>query len=824
MQSIGRKDHATREHPQSIRFSDKASTLHGLRTSPKHSCFIDLLLCVATHPAPQAHDWIRQAKKESPSRRVNRSGKHGSFRYPSHKMGFAVDCEGAIERHFAVEAEHDSRVASYYPQPPPISLYYARGDGKNIRTSYTPDFLVDFSDGKCVVVECKPLDRISALILDRDPRASFDPKTASYSDPVASREFQKMGMSHAMVLDIDANSILLRNLDFLGRTYLRGNPCSATVTQLVEAVARRGAVALNELLEPTNTWTSSDVYIAIAMKKLHCDLTVDRLDAGCATVFADSMMLREYRAAPVCYGPPPRASEGKKALQIGYKKMARLMPVLEGSLPASSLTRRERILLARSRNAHARGESILDIATPKYSKRGNHTPRISAAHEEFINSSIRNNLSLKPRADAAYCYGAYLNSCKTNAFVAVSITSFRLRLKAIRESPEAILAAHGRAIAYQKMPASILPPTTAAMRSTRPWQIAGADHTPVSVVVLVSGAGRISFPAWASILVDEHVGAHLGIYVSFTRPRWETIRALLVDCFQRWGRLPDAIKLDGEKAHDSISVETVLAQTGTEKIGTRYRSPRSNSAVESSHSKIGQGLLKFLAGSTVGRPSLTLQDPILDPHHHATLTLGGLYQRTCAYSAYCNDKPSLNISSYSRELSMRAEATRTLEISAAKYTLYDLLPRTRSRGPTNLGQRNTFRVLGQTFVSDICLTRSQRQKIVIAYNPYDLRWAYGLLPGTRLTFPHQRLHTFEGLEANKIRALSTDWFGRARALEMLRKPDAQSRAELMEQMDSLPEDPGIAYAPDSTMSIPVESQPSNDDDPWSALLAPGYAE
>lgn len=80
--------------------------------------------------------------------------------FSSAKLGMLVPCESALEVRACADMENDPDVAVYRPQPE--TFQWLDADGR--RRSYTPDFLVEYTDGALSYREVKP-----SRVLARDP-------------------------------------------------------------------------------------------------------------------------------------------------------------------------------------------------------------------------------------------------------------------------------------------------------------------------------------------------------------------------------------------------------------------------------------------------------------------------------------------------------------------------------------------------------------------------------------------------------------------------------------------------------------------------------
>ncbi len=82
-----------------------------------------------------------------------RRPRHGLF--PSLKMKKMLAYESLIELDYMYLLEFDQKIVQYHPHPFKIEYVETTQSGGRKQRNYTPDFFVEFTDGRRVVVECK---------------------------------------------------------------------------------------------------------------------------------------------------------------------------------------------------------------------------------------------------------------------------------------------------------------------------------------------------------------------------------------------------------------------------------------------------------------------------------------------------------------------------------------------------------------------------------------------------------------------------------------------------------------------------------------------
>lgn len=84
---------------------------------------------------------------------ITRSGKRIRVKFPSSKLNRMVHCESPLERDAVYHFEYHPLVESYQEQPS-VEYYY---DAAGAQHRYYPDFQLNFTDGRVLLVEVKPV-------------------------------------------------------------------------------------------------------------------------------------------------------------------------------------------------------------------------------------------------------------------------------------------------------------------------------------------------------------------------------------------------------------------------------------------------------------------------------------------------------------------------------------------------------------------------------------------------------------------------------------------------------------------------------------------
>lgn len=249
--------------------------------------------------ARKAVDQIRSSR---PSRRVGGGGRAVCARYPSRKMGAAIQAESlGCELAFVFLCEFDEEVLEFYDQPAPIRLVLTLPDGRTRAIWHTPDYFVLWAD-RAGWVECKTEEELSLRAQKADDRFVSD-NVGRWGSPPGERYAAALGLSYQVWTPRYTDWTLQRNLRFL-ETYLReGTPNigSAEKQLVVQAVEARPGILLSSLLKIKGVTSADVIYALIASREIYVDLTSGALaDPDHVQVFRTAVLEEAYRISASC--------------------------------------------------------------------------------------------------------------------------------------------------------------------------------------------------------------------------------------------------------------------------------------------------------------------------------------------------------------------------------------------------------------------------------------------------------------------------------------------------------------------------------------------
>lgn len=222
----------------------------------------------------QAQAMLAAIRAAPPTQRVGSNGKKAPARYPSHKMGVAIQVESyKNELPGVVEMERDDNVHEFWDQPPKLTLQYEAKNGRKIEMEYTPDYFVIRKDS-LGWEEWKTEEDLIRLAKEQ-PHRYARAEDGTWRCPPGEKVAAPIGFYYRIRSLAEINWIYLRNLVFL-EDYLRASPqgISATAYKAVRAfVEMHPDVTLRDLLEQVAGVTNDDIYTLIAHKQILVDLS-----------------------------------------------------------------------------------------------------------------------------------------------------------------------------------------------------------------------------------------------------------------------------------------------------------------------------------------------------------------------------------------------------------------------------------------------------------------------------------------------------------------------------------------------------------------------
>jgi putative transposase len=163
---------------------------------------------------------IQAIRLAPPSRRVRAGMGNMAGRYPSRKMGVAIQFESHRNELATIyEMEHDPVVLEFYDQPQPIKLLYPAKNGRQLGVMHVADFFVLRTDA-AGWVECKTEEELSQLA-DRMPHRYVRNPDGRWHCPPGEAHGEPLGLFYELHSSSDIDWVYQRNLRMLEDYFVR---------------------------------------------------------------------------------------------------------------------------------------------------------------------------------------------------------------------------------------------------------------------------------------------------------------------------------------------------------------------------------------------------------------------------------------------------------------------------------------------------------------------------------------------------------------------------------------------------------------------------
>jgi transposase InsO family protein len=361
---------------------------------------------------------------------------------------------------------------------------------------------------------------------------------------------------------------------------------------------------------------------------------------------------------------------------------------------------------------------------------------LSEELERLLRTTLEEHYATYRHKRKRRAYGAFLVACERAGLPAISERTFYTEAGRYLTAHAEQLKRAGPRAARALQPPADAPTLLVPRHGERPWQLAHLDHTEVDLELLSARTGRPLGRPWLTLLSDAFTRRVLALYLTFAKPSYVSAMMALRLCVQRWGRLPDALVVDGGPEFHSTYFETLLAWY---RVTLKTRPPG-----EPTYGSIGERLfgtanstfLHTLLGNTQVTQRVRQVTPAVDPRRHACWTLGDLttWLGAWAFEVYDTiDHPALGQSP--REAHARAEgeggARAHVRIPYDEDFLIRTLPTTR-KGTARVQPGHGVKIHNILYwCSAFDDPEVEGTSLAVRYDPFDVGTAYAYLPKAR---------------------------------------------------------------------------------------------
>ena len=554
---------------------------------------------------------FRQVRQSRPVRAVSGRAGNVTGRYPSRKMGFAVQYESrTVEFAFLILCEVDPDVVAYYDQPCVLSLDYPSRKGRRLVVNHTPDFLVlgaEFAG----FVECKPEDKLPKLAADAPSRYVADGE-GGWRCPPGEAAAARYGLGYRVWTPAGVSPALIDNARFLEAEWGRSTQsfADADVERVVDAVVGVPGIQLEELVHRIDD--AALVYWCIYHRRVHVDLVAHFLSQpDRVRVFADAPAAAAWSAAIASVADTQesaadtlsRAALAKyppDVLSVALERYAVIRHAIETGAPQSVFTGpraySHRRWLAAYRQAQREGGVGLVGLCPKDHLRGNYKPRLLPESYEVIEQVVAEEYENKRNVTAKVAHGYALARCADQGLPCLSYAGFLSYLKR-RDQARSVARRKGAKAAAAAAPA--FGPADPAVRGQGPFDVVHIDHTLLDVFVRVGPEHDAPTDRlWLTVAICAWSRCILGYDLSFDAPAVGGLLTTMRDLFDRHKRAPNRIVVDHGPEFGSTAFDALCRACSIDNRQRPPGRPKFGAPVERLFSTANTQLVHVLSGNT----------------------------------------------------------------------------------------------------------------------------------------------------------------------------------------------------------------------------------
>lgn len=315
------------------------------------------------------------------------------------------------------------------------------------------------------------------------------------------------------------------------------------------------------------------------------------------------------------------ASEGD--LMEAHRRLELIEPWLNGTMSGPRNRSIGRYLADYKTAQQQLGNGFVGLIR-KTSKSGNRASRLRSDVLALVTAEVNERFLKSTQINRHILYGHIADRCRAEA---LPTPSYAWLCKFIKRLPPDLVARarSGDKVAYGLEPRVESTDLASAMEPVRPFERAHIDHTLLDLESIADqawmGLGRV----WITLMIDHYSRRVLGLYLTYAAPSYASVMGVMRDCVRRFGRLPDAIVVDGGKEFRSVWFETTCAWYHVVIIRRPPAKPRFGAQIERYFGTLNTTLIYNLAGNTQNTKNVRQLTAEIAPSRHAIWTFSALH-------------------------------------------------------------------------------------------------------------------------------------------------------------------------------------------------------
>jgi putative transposase len=638
--------------------------------------------CQRNQLAPETAAYIQRLRTDLPARRTHSRASNMSGRYPSVKMGWAIQFESQHVELWAIYAmERDAEVLELYEQPTRIQLHYQARSGRKTSPWHIPDFFVLRRNG-AGFEEWKHPASLEKLAITQ-PQRYQRKASGGWLCPPGETTAQALGLSYRVRTSSEFHPNYIQNLKFLQDFWT--HPFHVEAGQEAQVLASLEAypgVSVAALLEAHQGLPVDAVWALLTQQQIFTNLSATSLmnwdqvflyrraeevpaarDRSQATPLAsrllwdgrlweaevqgDTVVLRPEIGAtfPLSYeqfqhlvnqgeikaegfaAPSPLreatrtllSHAGPRALEAANRRWREMLAYRRGEVVTVTTRSLQNWMAAFRRAEVETGCGYLGLLD-QVAQRGNRTPRVPEASRQLLEQYVTTHYAAPQAKRAAAVYRLYREACDTQQIPPVGERTFYRELARLT-TLEVTKARRGKRAAYVSAPFFYYLDQTTPRHGERPFARAHLDHTQLDLELVSSVTGKPLAKPWATFMTDAYSRRMLAVYVSYDPPSYRSAMMAFRLCVRRFGRLPQELVVDGGPEFTNVYFESLLSQCFVTKCERPANQPHFGSVVERLFGTTTTELLNQLRGNTQASKTPRQMTRAVDPKRLAVWTL-----------------------------------------------------------------------------------------------------------------------------------------------------------------------------------------------------------
>ncbi len=247
-----------------------------------------------------------------------------------------------------------------------------------------------------------------------------------------------------------------------------------------------------------------------------------------------------------------------------------------------------------------RGNALPELLG-KNALKGNYEPRVSEQSVDLAKQVIKDKYLTPDNLTAHAAFRVYSGQAKTLGLKRHSYNWFTSLVGQWSEQDKTFKR-KGHKQGRMKMPPQTEEGLIDTLRGDRAFQLVHIDSTQIDLTSIFPGLENIddewdASRAWLTLAVDAYSDALLSFFLTYQRPKIDSVMMTLRELVRRHSRVPESIIVDGGKEFENTPVEVFCSRFNIT-IHSRKSMPKGGAAVERKFYQANKHILHNLQGNT----------------------------------------------------------------------------------------------------------------------------------------------------------------------------------------------------------------------------------